>query len=120
MSKIIDASGKCVLKDYDELPFFTVINYLHKNKVHYALYNRLSELILTLDGDASMPFNTVGEMIEEIPEIVTCGEETRFLMAHNDGEFHWFIFKDYDFDESYETANKILQTFFPGYCVVKD
>lgn len=119
MGKIINRNGK-VLKQDENYSYGTVIDFLAENDISYIEWNRLSDLVKTMAGDACTSFNTIGELIQEIPEIVSCREECSFLCIFSgNGEVKWFIL-GYDYEGDTELSNKILRYCFPDYEVLED
>ena len=122
MTKIFDTNNKIVRQD-DQYPISTVLDFLEDNDIIYSRWERLSELIETMTGDASTAFNTISEMITEIPEIVSCGEECAFLnVIDNDrqgDESKWFIL-GWNYEDNLKLCNEILQEYFSGYKVIED
>lgn len=121
MTKIFDTNNKIVRQD-DQYPIGTVLDFLEDNDIIYLQWKRLSKLIETMTGDASTVFNTIGEMIAEIPEIISCGEECAFLnVINNDrqgSESKWFIL-GWNYEDDIILCNKILQEYFPGFIIVE-
>ncbi|MCM1234780.1 MAG: hypothetical protein NC489_32155 [Ruminococcus flavefaciens] len=122
MTKIFDSNNKLVRQD-DQYPIGTVIEFLEDNDIICMQFGYLSKLIETMTGDSCTAFNTIGEMIEEIPDIISCGEECAFLyVIDNDrqgNECKWFIL-GWDYEDDIELCNKILQEYFPQYRVVEE
>lgn len=79
MTKIFDNNNELVRQD-DQLPIYTVIEFLEDNNIYCMLWETLSNLVASMTGDCCTSFNTIGEMIQEIPDIVSCGEEVPFYM----------------------------------------
>ncbi len=122
MSKIYDNNNMLVKED-DQYSIGTVLDFLEENNILYMKWNCLSKLIKTMAGDSCTTFNTVGEMIKEIPEIVDCGEECAFLCVIDDdrqeNESKWFVL-GWDYEDNTNLCNKILQEYFPKYRVVEE
>lgn len=122
MTKIFDTNNKIVRQD-DQYPISTVLDFLEDNDIIYSLWERLSELIEIMTGDASTAFNTIGEMITEIPGIISCGEECAFLnVIDNDrqgNESKWFIL-GWNYEDDITICNNILQEYFPDYKVIEE
>ena len=117
MGKIIDSKGT-VLKQDENFSYGTVVNFLYENDINSMEWNCLSDLVKTMTGDACTAFNTVEEMIQEIPDIVSCGEECSFLCVFDD-EIKWFIL-GWNYEDNTELSNTILRTYFPDLQVVED
>ena len=117
MGKITNKSGT-VLKQDEKYSYGTVIEFLEENDISYMEWNCLSDIIKTMTGDACTSFNTIGEMIKEIPDITSCGEECYFLCVFDD-EIKWFIL-GWDYEDNTELSNKILHTYFPDYEVIEE
>lgn len=117
MGRIIDKNGM-VLKQDEKHSYGTVIDFLEENDFSYIEWSCLSELIKTMTGDARTSFNTIGEMIKEIPGVTSCGEECSFLCVL-DYEIKWFIL-GWNYENDTELNNKILHAFFPDNEVLED
>lgn len=122
MAKIFDNNNKIMIQD-DQYLIGTVIEFLEDNDIICMQFDYLSKLIETMTGDSCTAFNTIGEMIKEIPDIVSCGEECAFLFViDNDrqgNESKWFIL-GWNYEDDIELCNRILQEYFPGYRVVEE
>lgn len=69
-----------LVKEDDQYSIGTMLDVLKENDILYMKWNCLSKLIKIMAGDSCTTFNTVDEMIKEIPEIVDCGEECAFCV----------------------------------------
>lgn len=119
MGKIIDKHGNIVKQD-DQMCLYTVLDLLEENDFYSCKYDYLSELIQTMTGDASTPFDTIGELVACIPEIVSCGEECEFLYIMDDDELvNWHIL-GWSNEDNTEVCNKVLKAYFSEYEVVAD
>lgn len=117
MAKLLK-NNKLVLID-DQYPIGTVLDFLQDNSINCMLFEYLSELVETMTGDSCTSFNTIGEMIKEIPEIVSCGEECAFLCVIDDDNTKWYIL-GWNHEDNAKLWNGILQTYFPDYTVVEE
>lgn len=117
MGKIIDKNGNTIKQD-DQYSYGTVVDFLEENNISCMEWDCLSDLVKTMTGDACTLFNTIGEMIKEIPDILSCSEECAFLYT-SDNKTRWFIL-DWDYEGNTEQNNKILHTYFPEYEVIED
>lgn len=106
-------------REDDQMICGTVLDFLEDTDRNYQYYPCLSNLIETMTGDACTAFNTIGEMIEEIPDIVSCGEECAFLCVHDDNDSKWFVL-GWDHEDNETLWNQILQTYFPNFRVEND
>lgn len=122
MIKIFDNNNKLVRQD-DQLSIYTIIEFLEDNNICCMLWETLSNLIASMTGDSCTTFNTIGEMIKEIPDIVSCGEDCAFLcVIDNDrqgNESKWFIL-GWNYENDIELCNRILQEYFPQYRVAEN
>lgn len=116
MAKIID-KNRNIIKQDEQYGIGTVLDLLEDNGYSYIEYGCISDIVKTMTGDASTPFNTIGEMIEHIPEIVSCSEECNVLCVFDD-EDKWFIL-GWDYEGNAEISNQILHTYFPEYEVIE-
>jgi hypothetical protein len=121
MSKIYD-SNNVLVKEDDQYSIGTVLDFLEENNILHMKWDCLSKLIKTMAGDSCTAFNTVGEMIKEIPEVVDCGEECAFLCVIDDdrqgNESKWFVL-GWDYEDDEILCNRILQEYFTEYRVVE-
>lgn len=121
MGKIIDKNKKVVREQDNQLLLYTVIDFLECN--HNYICNKwdtLSELVETTCGDSITPFNTIGEMIATIPDIIDCDEEcTTLSVIDENNDMKWFIL-GYSKENNMEIANKVLHCYFPELEVVED
>jgi len=109
MSKIINTKTNEVLfSDSNLYVSGAVIEFLQTKEIGCTMYPLLSKLIETMTGDASTPFNTIAEMVEYIPDIMTASEETAILQVWGDEIFFFVLGWDYEEDEKLFT--KIIQT----------
>lgn len=111
MSKIM-SNGR-VIYDREELtPLGTVLEFFDKKSIVHDDFYGLYELVCTMNGDARTPFNTIGEMIRCIPEIINAGEEVVIVLVDEK-----FFVLDWDADWDVDGLNKML-SFIGDYCVV--
>ena len=119
MAKIVNSSTKeTVFQNKDLYPSGVVTEYLNNNGFNNTQWETLSELIETMTGDAVTPFNTVGELIKCIPDIVNCGEETAFLCVFGK-DIRYYIL-GWGYDDNMTLWNKILKDYFPALEVMDD
>ena len=117
MAKIIDKNGTIIRQD-DQYGIETVIDLLEDKGYGCEEWDCISDLVKTMTGNAATPFNTIGEMIKYIPEIINCNEECSILeVSGNDTK--WFIL-GWNNEDNEIINNKILQTYFPDYTVIED
>lgn len=123
MIKLFDDKNNTIIENDDLYPIAIIISFLEENGFVCMEFDYLSELIETMTGDSSTAFNTIGEMLKEIPDIVCCGEECSFLQVidlDNDSDgIKWFIL-GWNNEDNIELCNKIIQTYFPGYVIIED
>jgi hypothetical protein len=123
MAKIINTTtGEVIYSNKDYTMCATVTNFLDNNTktgtyIGIIVYEYLSDLIKTMEGDAVTPFNNIGEMIKYIPDILTAEEETAIIQLM---ELNQFFVLPYDYEDDANGWNKILQTVFPEYSVIDD
>lgn len=118
MAKIINSStGETVYQNKELSPFGIVTEYLDNNGLDNRQWETLSELIETMTGDAVTPFNTVGELIECIPDIVNYGEETAVLCVFENVKYYIL---GWGYDDNFTLWNKILKNYFPTLDVMDD
>lgn len=117
MGKIIDKNGNIIKQD-EQTCLYTVLDLLEENDFTYQKWDCLSDLVQTMTGDSITVFNTVGEMVAEIPEILTCGEECEFLCIFGDG-VNWFVL-GWSNEDNAEVCNKVLKAYFGEYDVIAD
>lgn len=116
--KIIDTVTNKTLKNNKDLTAYgTLIDFLEHGNYSYSEFFGVSELCKTLTGDAVTPFNTVGEMVAQIPEILTCGEEVLILCVYSD-TIDYFIFP-WSYEDDVKTCNKVLQKYLPWLQIVE-
>lgn len=121
MSKIIDSNSKVIIED-NQYSYGTVIDYLQSKNFMVIEYKSLTDLIKTLNGDASTVFNTLGEMIQNIPDIINYGDDCEVLCVIDndvDDNVNWFVL-GWDYEDNTKLANKILNTYFPYYKVIEN
>jgi hypothetical protein len=82
------------------------------------VFDRLSNLVATTAGDAATPFDTIGGIIEAIPDIVNYGEETAVMIVYSD-TIRYFVL-GWDYEESTELWNSVLQSEFPELELIAD
>lgn len=117
MSKIVNRKTKEIVKEDENLMgLFLVTEFLDENDISCYEYESLTELIATMTGDAITPFDTVGEMIEEIPWIVNAGEENGILEVFAPHSIDWYNL-GWGYGEDTKVNNEILHSYFPGYDV---
>jgi len=110
MSKIINSkTGEVITENKDQYISGVVMTYLdeHTDGGCHA-WETLSELVETTAGDAVTGFNTIGEMIKIIPDIVNYGEETATLCVFDD-DIYWFVL-GWGYDDNSKLWTKVLQT----------
>lgn len=71
-----------------------------------------------MTGDAVTPFDTIGEMIQTIPDIVNYGEETETLCVFGDNIRYYIL--GWGNDDNFTLWNKILKDYFPTLEVMDD
>ena len=94
----------------------TVTSFTELNRF-VIIYEHLSELISTLDRGVITPFNTIGELIKYIPDILTASEETVIVRLV---ESEQFFVLPYDYEDDTKGWNKVLQSVHPEYSVVAE
>ena len=122
MAKIINkATGEIIAQNDDLYGISLVEEFFEQEENDFWVhkFERLSELVKTMTGDAATEFNTVGEMIEAIPEILTCDEECHFLLVDNYDKRKWFVL-GWNYEGDTKTSNMVLHEFFPDYDVTED
>lgn len=110
MSKIVKENIE-VLNDndateFDATEFGVVTDFLERKNIGYTLFEGLSNLVSTMTGDGATEFNTIGEMLECIPEIINCTEETCILCLYLDKPKYFVL--DWDYENDTEGLNNIL------------
>lgn len=118
MARIIDKKGSIIKQD-DQYSFGTVTEFLEDKGLLCQTWECLSDLVKTMTGDACTSFNTIGEMMKEIPDILSCGEDCAFLCVFDDDRDMWFIL-GWDYEDNTELNNRILCAYFPDYEVIED
>lgn len=120
MGKVIDKNGNVIRKQDNQLILYTTMDFLECNHNYTCnKWDTLSELVKTC-GDAITPFNTIGEMITTIPDIIDYGEECAILcVIDENNDMKWFIL-GYNKENNMEIANKVLHCYFPELEVVED
>ena len=117
MAKIIDKNGNIIRQD-DQVCLYAITDLLDENGLEWQEWDYLSNLVRTMAGDSATAFNTVKEMISEIPGILDCSEENVFLCVFSDS-IDWFIL-GWGNEDNAEVCNKVLKTYFSEYSVIAD
>jgi hypothetical protein len=119
MAKIVNSSMKeTVFQDEELSPYGIVSAYFDEQRLDNRQWETLSELIETMTGDAVTPFNTIGELIECIPDIVNYGEETAILCVFG-ADIRYYIL-GWGYEDNMSLWNKILKDYFPELEVMDD
>lgn len=113
MLQIIDKTTKKVEfedKENKYTPYGFILQFFEGKDIGCYYWETLSELIQTMTGDAVTPFNTIGELIETIPNIVDCTEETEILCVMGK-TLQYYIVRDSLVDREYNIKywNLVLQ-----------
>lgn len=118
MSKIINSKTNEVIASNPNYYVCGVVeDFLSEHGCDTRTYDCLSDLVKTMTGDACTPFNTLAEMIQTMPEIVDCGEETSVFEVFGPTCDYWVLGWDYEGNEKLWT--KILQKYFPDYVAIE-
>lgn len=110
--KIIDnKTGRVFFEEEKYTCRGIVTNFLDEIGFPCETWDSLSDIVKTTTGDSSTPFNTIGEMIDAIPDIINYGEETEILCVYSKGRGVEYFILGWDNDENEELWNCILQTY---------
>lgn len=117
MGKIIDKHGHIIKKD-DQCCLYTTLGLLEENGFACQIWGCLSDLVKTMTGNSATAFNTIGEMVTEIPEVLNCSEECEFLCVSGDS-IDWFVL-GWDSADNTEVCSTVLKTYFSDYELIED
>ena len=123
MTKIINTiTGKVIYSNEDSTICNVVSTFLERYSKTgtYAttiVYECLSDLVETMTGDSITPFNNVGEMIKQIPDILTASEESAIIQLPESNKF--FVLP-YDYEDDTNGWNQVLQAIYPEYNVITE
>lgn len=112
MAKIIDNDNNIVIEDEYQTVAGIVCDYLESNNYHCEVWNTIPQLIETLTGNSITPFNTIGEMIQRIPDIINCGAEDSVICVFSKTLDYYII--SFGKDEDENLLNSILSKYFPN------
>lgn len=109
--KLINNNGEVLCSDDEFGGLGFLIYSLNSYDMLVLKWSRLSDIVKTMTGDSSTTFNTIGEMVKCIPDIVDCEEETNIIcVLHKDGiAYHVVKWTD---EDNLEVLNNILNQYF--------
>lgn len=76
------------------------------------MFDRLSDIVKTMVGDALTPFETIDEMMQYIPGIENYPEETSVLCIFGDKVRYYIL--GWDYEDDINLWDKILKDYNPN------
>ena len=119
MAKIVNTkTGDVIYSDETSNCYGVIADFIEAHDITITTYECLSDIIKTMNGDTITPFNTIAELIENIPEILTATEESTIVQINKDKIYFFVLPYEYEYDAT--VWNGILQTVFPEYSVIDE